>query len=64
MTLLLAIIFLWYMIFGEPMIREHRTNKYPTNRVDFDKLRNDKITNNLSAAQVQRNMLNGKYDKR
>ena len=33
-------------------------------RVDTSKMVSDKIRNNLSDTQVQRNMVNGKYDKR
>ena len=41
-----------------------KVDNYPINRVDSGKMTADKIRNNLSDAQVQRNMINGKYDKR
>ena len=41
-----------------------RVNNYPTSRVDTGKMISDKVMNNLSEKQVQRNMINGKYDKR
>lgn len=41
-----------------------KVDNYPINRVDTGKMVSDKIRNNLSDAQVQRNMVNGKYDKR
>ena len=41
-----------------------KVDNYPTDKVDTYKMASDKIRNNLSDAQVQRNMVNGKYDKR
>ena len=41
-----------------------KVDNYPISRVDTSKMVSDKIRNNLSDAQVQRNMVNGKYDKR
>lgn len=40
-----------------------RVDNYPISRVDANKMMSDKIVNNLSDTQVQRNMVNGKYDK-
>ena len=42
----------------------NKVDNYPISRVDTSKMVSDKIRNNLSDAQVQRNMVNGKYDKR
>lgn len=41
-----------------------RVDNYPLDRVDTNKMVSDKVMNNLSDVQVQRNMVNGKYDKR
>lgn len=43
---------------------DDKVSNYPLNRVDTGKMISDKISNNLSDTQVQRNMVNGKYDKR
>ena len=43
---------------------DNKVDNYPINRVDTGKMWSDKLTNNLSDTQVQRNMVNGKYDKR
>ena len=42
----------------------NKVDNYPISRVDTSKMVSDKIRNNLSDTQVQRNMVNGKYDKR
>lgn len=41
-----------------------KVDNYPISRVDTSKMVSDKVRNNLSDTQVQRNMVNGKYDKR
>ena len=41
-----------------------KVDNYPISRVDTSKMVSDKVMNNLSDKQVQRNMVNGKYDKR
>ena len=41
-----------------------KVDNYPISRVDTSKMVADKVRNNLSDKQVQRNMVNGKYDKR
>ena len=41
----------------------NRVDNYPISKVDSGKMMSDKIMNNLSDRQVQRNMVNGKYDK-
>ena len=41
-----------------------RVDNYPISKVDTSKMISDKVRNNLSDKQVQRNMINGKYDKR
>lgn len=41
-----------------------KVDNYPIDRVDSSKMISDKVRNNLSDTQVQRNMVNGKYDKR
>lgn len=41
-----------------------KVDNYPISRVDNSKMIADKVMNNLSDKQVQRNMVNGKYDKR
>ncbi|MBR4029881.1 MAG: hypothetical protein IKJ06_00580 [Clostridia bacterium] len=41
-----------------------KVDNYPISRVDTSKMVSDKVRNNLSDKQVQRNMINGKYDKR
>ena len=40
-----------------------KVDNYPHSRVDTSKMLLDKTMNNLSNKQVQRNMVNGKYDK-
>ncbi len=42
----------------------NKVDNYPISKVDTSKMVSDKIMNNLSDKQVQRNMVNGKYDKR
>ena len=42
----------------------YKVDNYPISKVDSSKMISDKVSNNLSNAQVQRNMINGKYDKR
>lgn len=46
------------------IVLENKVDNYPTDRVDVSKMIADRYTNNLSDKQVQRNMVNGKYDKR
>jgi len=41
-----------------------KVDNYPISKVDASKMVADKAMNNLSYKQVQRNMINGKYDKR
>ena len=41
-----------------------RVDTYPLDKVDTSKMIADRVMNNLSDAQVQRNMVNGKYDKK
>lgn len=41
-----------------------KVDNYPISRVDSGKMISDKVRNNLSDREVQRNMVNGKYDKR
>lgn len=41
-----------------------KVDNYPISKVDNSKMIADKVMNNLSDKQVQRNMVNGKYDKR
>ena len=42
----------------------NKVDNYDISRVDTSKMVSDKVMNNLSDKQVQRNMVNGKYDKR
>ena len=42
----------------------NKVDNYPISKVDTSKMISDKVRNNLSDKQVQRNMVNGKYDKR
>ena len=42
----------------------NKVDNYPISKVDTSKMISDKVMNNLSDKQVQRNMVNGKYDKR
>ena len=42
----------------------NKVDNYPISKVDTSKMVSDKVMNNLSDKQVQRNMVNGKYDKR
>ena len=46
------------------IVLEQKVDNYPVGKVDTTKMLTDKYTNNLSDKQVQRNMVNGKYDKR
>ncbi len=41
-----------------------KVDNYPISKVDTSKMVSDKVRNNLSDKQVQRNMVNGKYDKK
>ena len=45
-------------------ILDNKVDNYSHSRVDTGKMWSDKLENNLSDKQVQRNMVNGKYDKR
>lgn len=40
----------------------NKVNNYDITRVNTSKMMADKVNNNLSNAQVQRNMINGKYN--
>ena len=42
----------------------NKVDNYPVSKIDTNKMMRDKVMNNLSDKQVQRNMVNGKYDKR
>ena len=42
----------------------NKVDNYPISKVDNSKMIADKVMNNLSDKQVQRNMVNGKYDKK
>ena len=42
----------------------NKVDNYPVSKVDTGKMVADKVRNNLSDKQVQRNMVAGKYDKR
>lgn len=42
----------------------NKVDNYDISRVDNSKMIADKVMNNLSDRQVQRNMVNHKYDKR
>lgn len=57
--IILAVIWIAYKI-----SLDNKVDNYPIDRVDSGKMTADKIRNNLSDTQVQRNMVNGKYDKR
>lgn len=48
----------------KPMILNGKVDNYPIDKVDTSKMISDKVMNKLSDKQVQRNMVNGKYDKR
>lgn len=41
---------------------EYRVDNYPINRINTSKMLSDKVCNNLSASEVKRNMVAGKYD--
>ena len=41
-----------------------KVDNYPISKIDTGKMISDKVMNNLSDKQVQRNMVAGKYDKR
>ena len=45
------------------VILDYRVDHYPVEKVDSSKMWQDKLENNLSDRDVQRNMVNGKYDK-
>lgn len=48
----------------KPMTLIGKVDNYPIDKVDTSKMISDKVMNKLSDKQVQRNMVNGKYDKR
>lgn len=48
----------------KPMTLNGKVDNYPIDKVDTSKMISDKVMNKLSDKQVQRNMVNGKYDKR
>lgn len=60
---LIAIIIFLVIYFIAKADFDKRVDHYPIDRVDSTKMCADKVMNNLSAKQVQRNMINGKYDK-
>ena len=59
----LALIILIFFVIPN-MDLNKKVDNYDISRVDTSKMVSDKVMNNLSAKQVQRNMVNGKYDKR
>lgn len=61
--LLLAIGFVVYFTMADKIL-DRKVDNYNTRNVDFQKMAIDKSRNNLSDKQVQRNMVNGKYDKK
>ncbi len=64
MELIIGIIIIG-IIFGVSSANlNSKVDNYPISRVDTSKMVSDKVMNNLSDKQVQRNMVNGKYDKR
>lgn len=62
-SVFLIIGFIIYFKFASGLL-EHRIDNYDYTKTDSIKMLNDKVNNNLSNAQVGRNMVNGKYDKR
>ena len=62
LSLFLVIGFVVYFAMAD-RIFDRKVDNYNTRNVDFQKMAIDKSRNNLSDKQVQRNMINGKYDK-
>lgn len=63
LSLLLVIGFVVYFATAD-RIFDRKVDNYNTKKVDFSEMAIDKSRNNLSDKQVQRNMVNGKYDKK
>ncbi len=67
MEFILSALFL-FCVFGLPnIIRGNRTTNYLNShagKIDYGKMNDDRIMNDLSNSQVNQNLLSGKYDKR
>lgn len=48
----------------EPHTTKGKVDNYPISRIDESAMMHDKIMNNLSDKQVQKNLAKGMYDKR
>lgn len=61
-TIILIIVMI---IYGQlyDKIFDYRVDMYDITKVDSLKMTTDLINNNLSSRQVQRNLIEGKYDK-
>ena len=64
MAEMIVIILFAVIYFAGKASLNNRVDHYPIDRVDSSKMIADKVRNKLSNAQVQRNMVNGKYDKK
>lgn len=62
LAMLLAIGFVVYFTMAD-RIFDRKVDNYNTKKVDFSEMAIDKSRNRLSDKEVQRNMINGKYDK-
>lgn len=62
LAMLLAIGFVVYFVMADKIF-DKRVDNYNTKKVDFSEMAIDKSRNRLSDKDVQRNMINGKYDK-
>ncbi len=57
-----AIIILAVIFFISNIRLNNKVDNYDIRKINVSKMNLDKIHNNLSNKQVQRNMINGKYD--
>lgn len=66
MEIILSLLFVAGMI-GWFKLKDNRaSNHLNTNagKIDYGKMNNDRVMNDLSNSQVNQNIINGKYDKR
>lgn len=66
MEIILSILFI-VGIWGWFKLQDSKTSNYlntHVGKVDYGKMNDDRIINNLSNSQVNQNILSGKYDKR
>lgn len=64
MEIILSVLFL-LGIWAWSKLQDNRTCNYTnSHRIDYGKMNDDRLLNDLSNSEVNRNILSGKYDKR